>query len=120
MFLNEYVRLRVGRLGASVFPAGRCVYRGSALGGVERRLARHRRRRKTLHGHIDDFLRHAHLDGVRVVFTRRRLECEWNRRVLRQPGARVVAPRLGARDCRCPAHLVYLGPVDGEEGHGIL
>lgn len=114
LFLPKSVRLRVGRLGVFVFPAGRYIYTGSALGGVERRLARHRRRRKTLHWHIDYFLRHARLDGVRVVFTCRRLECILNRATLRRPGARVVAPRFGARDCRCPAHLVYLGPVDGE------
>lgn len=119
MFLPKSVRLQVGRLGG-VFPAGRYVDTGSALGGVERRLARHRRRRKTLRGHIDYFLRHARLDGVRVVFTRRRLECAWNRQVLRRPGAPVVARRFGARDCRCPAHLVYLGPIDGEAGDGIL
>jgi len=98
-------------LGKLKFPAGRYVYVGSALGsgGLAARLARHRRSEKKLHWHIDYFLRHARILAVRVDGSGLRLECAWVRRMLRSPGTRVAARRLGASDCRCPAHLLFLG-----------
>ena len=99
--------LRVGRLGQFTFPAGYYVYTGSAMSGMEARLARHRRRRKTLHWHIDYLLRRAELVDVVAVPSERSIECERNRRVLRTQGAEVVAPGFGSSDCRCPAHLAW-------------
>ncbi len=79
------------------------------MGGLEARLARHRRQGKTRRWHIDYLLRHAKLVEVAAVPTRLRLECERNRRVLSLAGAAVVAPGFGSSDCRCVTHLVYLG-----------
>lgn len=111
LHLPKTVRLQVGKLGTFEFPAGRYVYTGSALNGVEPRLARHRRRRKPLHWHIDYLLRHTRIKSIRVRRTRRRVECVLNREVLTQPGVQVIAKGFGASDCRCQAHLVYLGRV---------
>jgi len=105
--LAKRTTLRVGRLGQFAFPAGCYVYTGSAMGGLEARLARHRRRRKTLHWHIDYLLRRAELVDVVVIPSERSIECERNRRVLRMQGAEVVAPGFGSSDCRCPAHLAW-------------
>ncbi|MCX7825934.1 MAG: GIY-YIG nuclease family protein [Verrucomicrobiae bacterium] len=106
--LPRPARIRIGRLGAFTFPAGVYVYTGSALGGLEQRLARHQRRRKKLHWHIDYLLRHARIIAIADRPTRRRLECAWNAQTLRLPGARVVAAGFGSSDCDCAAHLVYL------------
>ncbi|MBI5817533.1 MAG: GIY-YIG nuclease family protein [Verrucomicrobia bacterium] len=114
--LPRQSRLTVGTLGTFDFPPGVYVYTGSALGGLEQRLARHRRRRKKMHWHIDYLLRHAHIVRITAQATRRRLECSWNARTMRLAGARVVAPRFGSSDCDCPTHLVYLG----EKQHGYL
>ncbi|MFN3477243.1 MAG: GIY-YIG nuclease family protein [Candidatus Methylomirabilales bacterium] len=92
-----------------MFPAGRYIYTGSALKGLEQRLARHRRRDNTLYWHIDYLLRHARLEGVTGLRTRKRRECELNQKTLKQPGAQVVVPGFGSSDCWCPTHLVYLG-----------
>src|SRR5690349_8091196 len=51
--------LEIGRLGRLAFPAGLYVYTGSALGGLRPRLARHLRREKRHHWHIDHLLDHA-------------------------------------------------------------
>jgi Uri superfamily endonuclease len=107
--LSALVRLTVGKLGTFDFPAGVYVYTGSALGGLEQRLARHQRRRKKMHWHIDYLLRHARIVRVTTQATRRRMECSWNARTLRLAGAQVVAARFGSSDCDCPTHLVYLG-----------
>lgn len=106
--LPKQVRLTVGKLGTFLFPAGVYIYTGSAMGGLEQRLARHQRRRKKMHWHIDYLLRHARIVRIAARVTRRRLECSWNTRTLRLLGAEVVAPRFGSSDCDCSTHLVYL------------
>lgn len=111
LHLPNAVRLQVGKLGTFEFPAGWYVYTGSALNGLEHRLARHQRQSKTWRWHIDYLLPHARITHIRVRHTRRRVECLLNREVLKQPGAQVIAKGFGASDCRCPAHLVYLGRV---------
>lgn len=111
--LDKSVRVRVGKLGTFLFPAGRYVYTGSALNGLEKRIERHFRKQKKLHWHIDFLLQHAQIESVTVVETDERIECELNLRVLNRENARVVVKGFGSSDCRCPAHLVYLGESDG-------
>ena len=41
------------------------------------------------------------------VAQNRHLECDWAQFLLNEAGARVIVPRFGASDCRCPAHLLY-------------
>jgi Uri superfamily endonuclease len=100
------VRVRIGRLGEFSFPAGRYVYTGSARRNLEARIARHLRRDKAMHWHIDWLLS---APGVEVVGVRRsRLaECVLNRCA----GGRVLVAGFGASDCRmgCGSHLRYLG-----------
>jgi sugar fermentation stimulation protein A len=105
--LREERVLRVGRLGRMRFPPGFYVYTGSAMGGLEARLARHRRRRKKLRWHIDYLLRAAELTDVVMIPTRQRIECSRHAQVMALPGAVVVAPRFGSSDCGCSSHLAH-------------
>jgi Uri superfamily endonuclease len=109
MSLDEDITLTVGRLGRFVFPAGYYAYAGSARGpgGLSARLARHRRREKRLYWHVDYLLAHARLMEVWTVVSEQRLECAWAQAVMDMTGSQVIAPRFGASDCRCPAHLLY-------------
>jgi Uri superfamily endonuclease len=99
----------VGALGALAFPAGWYLYLGSAHGpgGLAARLARHRRRGdKRFHWHID------YLRAVTVLVQvwsddGASQECRWAAAAAALPGANIVAPRFGASDCRCPAHLYH-------------
>lgn len=114
--LERRTVIRVGRLGRVEFPEGWYVYTGSARGGMEARVARHRRRRKPLRWHIDYLLRRARVVEVVAIPTQERIECARNQAVLALPGARVAAPRFGSSDCRCAAHLVYFDrPLAGTE-----
>jgi len=108
--------LIVGRLGRFIFPAGYYLYSGSALGpgGLPARLARHGRREKHLHWHIDYLLEQARLVETWTTLSARRWECVWARALLQMAGAQIVAPRFGASDCRCPTHLIYLSQSPGE------
>src|SRR5437870_5159892 len=94
--LPKHARVKVGRLGIFLFPAGRYVYTGSALGGLARRLARHQRREKRLHWHIDYLLRHARIERIESLPTTERLECTLNCKTLEEPGARVVVKGFGS------------------------
>lgn len=124
MRLDRARSIRVGRLGVFRFRPGYYVYTGSALSGLEPRIARHRRRRKRLRWHIDYLLGHARILDVIAVATERRIECERNRRVLAMEGARVPVKDFGASDCRCPAHLAWFrqsptAELESEYGSGL-
>ncbi|HID63538.1 MAG TPA: GIY-YIG nuclease family protein [Anaerolineae bacterium] len=121
--LDKRERITVGKLGTFDFPAGYYLYVGSALGpgGLQARLARHRRGSealsqsssgqtgKKLHWHIDYLLRRAQLIEVWSVASEERLECKWGEAASRLPGAQVLVGGFGSSDCRCPAHLIYFG-----------
>lgn len=107
--LAEGVTLRIGALGTFHFPPGSYIYTGSALGGLRARIARHLRPEKRLRWHIDYLLQHAVVEDVRLFPTGERRECSINWQTLALPHARVIARGFGSSDCRCPAHLVYLG-----------
>ncbi len=113
LLLPRTTRIRIGALGAFDFPRGRYAYVGSAQNGLAARLARHLRDDKRLHWHIDYFLRHTHVLGIEVVRSARRLECQRAQELLRSRGACVIAPRFGASDCHCRAHLIYFGADKG-------
>lgn len=108
--LRKPVRIEVGRLGEVLFPAGVYVYTGSAKRNLEARIARHCRREKTAHWHIDYLLA---ARGVELVCVGRsaRSECALNRAT----GGEVLVPGFGASDCRkaCGSHLRYLGAKRG-------
>ena len=109
------LQVRIGRLGASVLPAGWYVYVGSALGpgGLRGRLARHFRADKKLRWHIDYVLSSAAaatqaqpIAQVWYVCSAVRNECVWARELGALPGARVAMRGFGASDCHCPSHLL--------------
>jgi Uri superfamily endonuclease len=106
--------ISIGRLGPVCFPAGRYLYTGSAMGpgGLAARVARHCRNQKKLHWHIDYLLASATVEEIWWQATEERIECRWAVAALSLPGACVPAPRFGASDCTCPAHLVHLVSPD--------
>ena len=107
--LHQPARIQVGRLGAFGFPAGWYVYVGSArgTGGLAARVSRHLRAEKRLHWHIDYLLLRARVVDVQLSVGRRGRECAIAQRVARHAAARIIAPRFGASDCDCAAHLFY-------------
>lgn len=111
ILLAAPARLAIGRLGVHEFPAGRYIYTGSAKRNLEARIARHLRRDKRLHWHIDYLLASpaASVEGVR----RSELaECALNR----ETAGEVPVVGFGASDCRqcCGSHLKYLGELTSD------
>ena len=105
--LGQAKAIRVGRLGTFDFPQGWYVYVGSALAGLEQRASRHLRPALVQHWHLDYLRAEAPVREVHLFPSSCRQECDLARVLLSLPGASIPAPRFGASDCRCPAHLVH-------------
>lgn len=105
--LDRPSTIQIGRLGEFRFPKGYYVYTGSAMGGIEQRVARHLRKTKRFHWHIDYLLEHARviLYASRESSTRR--ECEFSAAMPRMDGASVPVKGFGSSDCGCVSHLAY-------------
>jgi Uri superfamily endonuclease len=100
--------LTVGRLGRIAFPAGWYIYVGSALGGLGARLRRHAKIDKRHHWHVDYLRARSRLAAVAVRPGPERVECRIAGTIAALPGAHAPAPRFGASDCRCVAHLYHV------------
>jgi Uri superfamily endonuclease len=118
--LNRTGSICVGKLDEVEFPAGWYLYTGSARGpgGIEARLARHRRRlgdRKSAHWHIDYLREQSAWGGAWACASGGRLECDWASKLFSLPGAKLVVRGFGASDCACATHLVWV-PVLPDDG----
>lgn len=115
--LDSDETIPVGKLGVITFPAGFYVYTGSAMNGLDARIARHLSKTKRFHWHIDYLLERStviryairELEGRQVerLEGSLSLECQMNLATLALDGARVVAIGFGSSDCRCASHLAY-------------
>ena len=95
----------VGKLGRIRFEPGYYVYIGSAMANLSARLARHGRKRKQLHWHID-YLRQVADEVVPLpVRSSRRLECRIAADFVSclHPGP----SGFGSSDCSCSTHLLF-------------
>ncbi len=93
----------------ATLPPGLYLYAGSARGpgGIRARAARHLRRRKRRHWHVDQLTGAASEIAVLPVVGGD--ECALMRDILALPGARVPVPGFGSSDCaRCAAHLAAI------------
>jgi len=103
--IERPTRLRFGANGVADLNAGFYVYAGSAVRGLSARLARHRRRRKKHHWHIDDLLAAGTLVADYPILTARRIEHELAADVAAI--ADDLVPGFGASDSPLPSHLFY-------------
>ena len=96
--------LSVGELGTLNLKPGYYAYVGSALGGLERRVARHAREEKKLRWHIDYLLTRAKLVDFVVAESEERKECA----VAGELAKNLAGIRgFGSSDCECESHLFY-------------
>ncbi len=104
---RKTVCTRVGRLGVVTLQPGYYLYVGSALGpgGLRARIARHRRREKKRHWHIDYLRRHTAFVDTWFLADGRNHEHEWAAALAARYD--IAHPRFGASDCRCASHLFY-------------
>lgn len=118
--LSRPAALLVGALGRIRFPAGFYVYVGSAMAGLSARLARHLRRRKKMHWHIDWLASKARIVDTLPVRSSQRLECDIAAAVAELASDRI--PGFGSSDCPCESHLFRMlgNPLEMEPFHDLL
>ena len=98
--------IQIDKLGLVEFPRGHYIYFGSALGGLDARVARHFSNQKKLHGHADYLSAEAPWEHAWQLPDGKRWECVWAAAAIATDGVDVPAPGFGSSDCRCISHLV--------------
>jgi Uri superfamily endonuclease len=98
-------RLNVGALGEVSLQPGWYLYVGSARRGLDARLRRHLRPEKRRRWHIDYLLTGDALTVQEIWVGGQVGECQLAGSLLSWPQVSIPQPRLGASDCRCPAHF---------------
>ena len=107
IYLPSDKNIEVGKLGRYYFQTGYYVYTGSAMRGLDQRIARHLRSEKRLHWHIDYLLQHGQIIDVITRPTTERLECHFNDRIMSLSGSQIPVNRFGSSDCNCITHLLF-------------
>jgi Uri superfamily endonuclease len=94
--------IQVGKRRNYHFDEGYYAYVGSALGSLEKRVARHLDTRKKLYWHIDYLLNMAVVRGVIYAETNQKKEC-----LMAQALSKTLVSKsgFGCSDCNCPSHL---------------
>lgn len=101
--LTRDADILIGAQGVRHFPAGYYVYAGSAKRNLAARLARHRRKRKQMHWHIDYLRQQAEVIADIPIRTAADLEHDLAAAVSQI--ADWTIPHFGCTDCDCPSHL---------------
>ncbi|CAI1493366.1 GIY-YIG domain-containing protein [Thermococcus nautili] len=114
--LEEEKRIRTKGKTFELKP-GYYVYVGSAMNSLEKRVARHFRREKKLHWHIDYLLKEAELLRAYLIPSEVKLEEELSREVSRfgEP-----VPGFGAGDVKVSTNLYRFEDEPDEVLRGIL
>ena len=99
----------VGKLGYVSFPKASYAYVGSAMNGLRARLARHLRRKKKLHWHIDYLLKEAEVKEIILCQGEERVECSLAQALA---GKFQSVPGFGSSDCKCRSHLYFASEKD--------
>jgi len=102
--VKRNAELRVGKLGKVRFNKGFYAYVGSAMNSLEKRIARHMRKRKSVFWHIDYLLGcgDVEIDSVFIKESNVKEECIVASKLAEKFRA---IKNFGCSDCRCGSHL---------------
>lgn len=103
--LKEGKKIRIGKIGNIYFPKGYYLYVGSAMNGIEKRIARHIKKDKKMRWHIDYLLKNANLIEIFYKENEIREECRIAENFLLSGFSFIK--KFGASDCRCKSHLFH-------------
>ncbi|MHA1109047.1 MAG: GIY-YIG nuclease family protein [Alphaproteobacteria bacterium] len=107
--LGRKLRPAIRTLAPATLGPGRYLYLGSANGpgGIRARVARHLRRDKKIHWHVDHLTTRGRV--THVIAAPGGSECALAARALSVDGVSVPMVGFGSSDCSlCPAHLLRL------------
>lgn len=95
----------VGKLGTIPLSRGFYVYCGSGMGGLFKRIERHRRQRKKMHWHIDYIARAMTIIADLPIVGSERLECRLAGDLAGMGGREIED--VGSSDCTCRSHFFH-------------
>ena len=102
--VSKDIQEKIGGLGIIKFPKGTYAYVGSAQNNLEKRVTRHRSKKKKMFWHID-YLLNNEFANVTKVFCKKAgksEECEIANNLNKTEN---IIPKFGCSDCRCKSHL---------------
>lgn len=105
LFLQRQISIQVGRLGSFLLVPGYYYYCGSAQGGLNQRLGRYVKKRRTRHWHIDYLMEDFDLNRVFTFPGKKEKECQIAR--LLEQKFTVPVTGFASSDCSCRSHLFY-------------
>ena len=105
--VKKSIKIKIGALGKIKFPKGSYAYVGSAQNNLEKRVARHLKKRKIKFWHIDYLLANKNVKINRIMYKSagKSEECR-----IAQFLSNVEKPvkGFGSSDCKCESHLFRL------------
>jgi Uri superfamily endonuclease len=106
--LSAPVTVDAGLCGRISLGLGHYLYCGSAQGGLGPRLARHMRKDKEKHWHVDALTAVGDTVGALTFPGEKDMECRLAQVLSGTPGVVGVGQGFGSSDCRCPTHLFHV------------
>lgn len=108
--IPHVINAKIGSLGILAFPASYYIYIGSALNNLEKRISRHKKKKKYKRWHIDYLTTRKEVKIEDVLYRESliKLECEVAE-TISEYGTGV--PKFGCSDCSCKSHLIRVGDV---------
>ena len=118
--LKKSCSIEAGSLGNLLMEQGWYVYSGSARRNLSARIARHQRKEKKKHWHIDYLAPCAETIKALPIITLRNIECNLAAD-LEALGGRGISG-FGCSDCRCKSHLFYFPdfPLENSDFQNML
>ena len=96
--------INIGKLGELEFKNGYYMYIGSAMNGLEGRIARHLRTKKTEFWHIDYLLKFGKIIDIYYKISQIKNECKFAENLALEFES---IRNFGSSDCNCGSHLFY-------------
>ena len=105
--VSKDIQEKIGCLGNIKFPKGTYAYVGSAQNNLEKRVARHRSKKKKMFWHIDYLLNNEFAKVVKVFYKEagKSEECKLANKLSK---AENMVQKFGCSDCRCKSHLLRI------------
>jgi Uri superfamily endonuclease len=109
--ISKKIRITIGSLGSLIFSKGLYAYVGSAQKGLEKRVERHLRKKKTKFWHIDYLLSNKYVKVKKVFYKKagKEEECNISKKLERKGN---YVKNFGSSDCKCKSHLFRIKNID--------
>ena len=107
LFLSKDTKIKIGKLGKLLFNKGHYYYCGSAQNNLDKRIERHKRKKKLIHWHIDYLTINKNfkvISAKKYETNQKEKECQLAKELLKKY---LPINNFGSSDCKCISHLFF-------------